>query len=141
MSWTFYNASGQRLSSPAVSVATQAEMEAASSTTIYVTPGRAHYHPSAAKAYCFINADGSLGSGDYNVASITDTAVGNRTVVWDVDFSDTNYAVLGSNRERADRIVDFSSVAAGSVVHQIRALGAPHALGDEPSSVAGFGDQ
>ena len=63
MSWTFYNSSGQQLRATADKAATQAEMEAASSTTAYVTPGRTQHHPGVAKAWCTTNAAGALEAG------------------------------------------------------------------------------
>jgi len=71
-------------------------MEAASSTAAFVTPGRTQYHPGVAKGWIArIEANGTLSQADYNVASVTDTGTGDRLVVWDTDFSGTEYAVSG----------------------------------------------
>jgi hypothetical protein len=77
-------------------VATQAEMEAASSLTKYATPGGVQYHPGVAKGW--VRFDGTAGtispSVSYNVSSLTDNGVGDFTVNWATDFSGANYAVI-----------------------------------------------
>jgi hypothetical protein len=75
-----------------VSTATQADMETATSTTAYVTPGRQQYHPSAAKA--FVNFDGTATGTlrtTYNVSSVTDNGVGDYTINFTTSFSSVNY--------------------------------------------------
>lgn len=75
-------------------VATQAEMEAGTSTTVAVTPGRQHYHPSAAKCWGMANGAGTSLVVNYNVSSITDTNTGRLTVNIGTDFSSANYAIV-----------------------------------------------
>jgi hypothetical protein len=77
--------------------ATQAEVEAASSTTLTMTPGRTQYHPGVAKAWVMITYSGgtpavTLG---HNVASITDTATGRGVVNFTTAFSNANYVGIG----------------------------------------------
>lgn len=67
--------------------ATQADQETATSTTTYVSPGRQHLNPSAAKFFVKFDAAGGIQGNAYNVASITDTGVGNLTVNIATDFS------------------------------------------------------
>ena len=123
MGWTFYNSSGQQLRATADKAATQAEMEAASSTTAYVTPGRTHHHPGVAKAWAAVSSTGALedsgtgeSNGAYNIASVTDVGTGRHKLVWDVDFADANYVVaigqtedhnVGKNMWSHDRAVDY----------------------------------
>lgn len=74
-----------------IEIAVQSEMEAASSTTLAVTPGRQHFHPSSAKAW--VNFDGTNTPtirGDYNVDSITDSSAGDWVVNIDTNLSSTN---------------------------------------------------
>lgn len=74
----------------AIEVAVQSEMEAGSDTTRAVTPGRQHYHPSAAKVWTRFNGTGTPAiSSGYNAASITDNGTGNYGVNTTVAFSDT----------------------------------------------------
>jgi len=140
MGWQFYNASGQRLSSVADKTATQAEMEAASSTTAYVTPGRAQHHPGVVKASVRIASAGTIESNDYNVASITDTATGNRTIVWDVDFDNEFYAVASTNSTNDSVFARHTTFAAGSVVLQV-VNAANSALADSGTSTIAVGVQ
>lgn len=83
------------LSGSVPSAATQAEMEAASSTSVYVSPGREKYHPGVAKAWACITWSGatpSLSAG-YGVASITDVSIGRVRLTFSTAFSSANYAV------------------------------------------------
>lgn len=76
------------------STATQAQMEAGSSTTAYVSPGRQQYHPSAAKGWVNVNMTGTMAvRGSYNVSGITDGGTGLVNIQWDVNFSSGNYSV------------------------------------------------
>lgn len=87
--------------SASVSAATQAEMEAASSTTTYASPGRVQYHPGVAKVWGNWNDAGTLAA-SYNISSITDTGVGNHTVNFTTGFSgNTVWTGLGSGHETA----------------------------------------
>lgn len=71
--------------------------EAGTSTTLLVVPARQHRHPSACKAWINFNGTGTIAiREDYNVASITDNGVGDYTINWDVDFSNTTYCVVGA---------------------------------------------
>lgn len=75
--------------------ATQAQMEAATSTANYVPPLRQQFHPSAAKMWLRCNEAGSIAV-SYNVTSITDVGVGNVTVTIATDFSSGSYVVNGT---------------------------------------------
>ena len=74
----------------AATAATQAEQETGSSTTVYTSPGRQHFHPSAAKAWVNFNNAGTTAA-SYNITSITDTGAGNWTVNIATDFSTSSY--------------------------------------------------
>jgi hypothetical protein len=100
-----------------IAAADDAQMEAASSTTVFATPGRTQFHPGVAKAWCHIAADGTLESPSYNVASITYVAAGNRTIVWTEPFSTSVYAAVdainysGASHPRGE----YRTFAVGSV--------------------------
>ena len=140
MGWTFYNSSGQQLRNTGTVLATQAEMEAASSIAAFVTPGRTQYHPGVAKAWCQIASAGTLVSGDYGVASITDVGSGERTIVFDTDFSSTNFVALGKPNgllNDADEFnIDSTAVGSASAVHYVSG-----SLTDRANFAAFFGDQ
>jgi hypothetical protein len=81
-------------------IATQADMETATSTTTVVTPGRAKFHPSAAKAWILWNMTGTPSiTASFNVSSITDNAVGDQTVNLTTAFSSVNYSATQSGAE------------------------------------------
>jgi len=142
LGWTFYNSSGQQIRNTGTVLATQAEMEAGSSTAAFVTPGRTHYHPGVAKAWVRITAAGLIVSGDYNVASITDHATGNRSIVWDVDFGDTNYicvtGIYGASEDDGKISENQGSIATGSIQVIIRK---DTSTADIDTATAAFGDQ
>jgi hypothetical protein len=76
-----------------IQVAVQSDMETATSVTTAVTPGRQHYHPSAAKAWvsCGVAADIQQ---SYNITSLTDTGTGIVTITINVDFAAATYCVV-----------------------------------------------
>lgn len=83
-------------------VAAQAGMETGTSTTTVVTPGRQHFHVSAAKAWVIFATDGTI-SGGYNFSSVTKNSTGNWTAGFTNAFSSGNYAAAvtafsGNNR-------------------------------------------
>ena len=188
MPWTFYSATGQRLSTAATSIAvldidgatdigaaivdadlfiiddgaggtnrktaasrivtyvganaaaSQAEMEAASSNTVFATPGRTHNHPGVAKGWCTITAAGALSSPSYNISSVTDTGTGSRVIIFDTDFSSVIYSATAAlmTDSNNDTQLAYSSAAAGQIVCQIYNSGS---LDDRISGHAFFGDQ
>jgi hypothetical protein len=77
--------------------ATQADQETATSLTTFVSPGRQHFHPSAAKCWAFVSVDGSgvpsLGA-SRNITSVTDGGVGILTITIATDFSSAAWAAL-----------------------------------------------
>lgn len=75
-------------------VATQANMEAASSTSLVVTPGRQQFHPSAAKGWCEATTSGSAAA-SYNVTSVTDGGTGLVAINWTTAFSSAAYCAVG----------------------------------------------
>ena len=90
--------SGTTLNSTGATAATQADMEAASSNTVFVTPAHAQSHPSAPKAWVIF--DGTQGSptaaAGYNIASITKNGTGDYTITFTIAFSSANYAIIGT---------------------------------------------
>lgn len=74
--------------------ATKSDQETATSTTVFVSPGRQQYHPSAAKAWAKINTI-SITSilASYNVTSVTDNGTGDTTVTFTTAFSSAHYGV------------------------------------------------
>ena len=79
-------------------IATQAQQETGTATTVLVTPGRQQSHKSAAKAWVFFTLSGttvSFTAADaYNVTSVTRNSVGVYTIVFTTAFSNTNYTFV-----------------------------------------------
>lgn len=148
MSWTFYNASGQRLAAIGYLTATQAEMETATSTATYVTPGRTQNHPGVAKAWGVVTAAGANRSPVYNLGTTDDTDTGDKLITFIVPFSSTVYSgyaqIAGDD---ANQI--FSLLAFPGSVDEIRVTTrqatdpgtSTTTLTDHGVAVAFFGDQ
>jgi len=101
-----------------VDAATQVQMEAASSTTVFDTPGRAQYHPGVAKVWAIWTTVSSHSlEGSYNVASIADNGTGTTTVWFGDDFTSTDYAWVGSSQERSGGAMTVMSTPSRAVDH------------------------
>lgn len=86
-----------------IETAIQSEMEAASSTTVAVTPGRQQYHPGTCKAWVVFEADGTLSVlASHNITSVTDNGTGDHTVNIGTDFSTANYCAVGTASQSVD---------------------------------------
>lgn len=93
--WIHYDVNGGMY--PQVgAIATQAEMEAATSLVTTVSPGRFQYHPGSCKAWGKAVGNGTSLTVNYNVSGITDTATGRLGVTIGTDFSSANYSVVAS---------------------------------------------
>jgi microcystin-dependent protein len=83
--------------SATASAASQAEMETASSTTVYTSPGRQQFHPGHPKAWVLFDGTGTPSiTESYNVTSITDNGTGDYTVTFTTPFSSINYCAVGT---------------------------------------------
>lgn len=112
--------------------ATQAQMEAATSTSVAVTPGRQHFHPGHPKFWALVT---NVLVSSYNVTSITDggTSV---TVTIGNDFSSNNWCCVATI---SGGLAQIGAQAAGSVfVGSYDFAGG----GTNPTSynIVGFGD-
>lgn len=82
-----------------LTAATQADQETSTSTSVYVSPGRQQFHPSAAKAWIIFNGT-SAGPitplAQYGISgNVTKNATGDYTVTFATNFSSANYAANG----------------------------------------------
>ena len=122
MPWTFYNSNGQRLSSAATSInvldidgATDIGENIANGDLLIIDNGaggtnrkttvdrivtyvgaNTDTRSGVAKCWAINAADGASVLASYNLASLTDSGTGDRTFVFDTDFSSVNYAAVGS---------------------------------------------
>lgn len=93
--WLHYDTNGGVYPSVG-NAATQAEMEAGTSSSKYVTPQGVNWHPAACKCWGKANGAGTSLVVNWNVTSITDTGTGQLTVNIGTDFSSADYAVVTS---------------------------------------------
>lgn len=101
-------------------VAAQSDMETATSTALFVTPGRQRFHPAHPKAWVNFNGTGTVAiREDYQVSSITDNGTGDYTVNFDVNFANTNYICVAN----ADRGIGSTTSTEGMQVVSV-AVGA-----------------
>lgn len=79
------------------SAASTGEMETASSTTVFSSPGRQHRHPGHPKAWAQISFSGAVPQIEqqYNVTSVTDNATGDTRVNYTTAFSDEQACMAG----------------------------------------------
>jgi len=100
---------------PTIAAASVAEMEAATSTSVWASPGRTQYHPGVAKAWVDCSSTGA-NNASYNIASTARDSAGVYTITFDTDFDGTAYAAIASNTDSSNDSLAFSGQAAGSVV-------------------------
>jgi len=77
-------------------LASKAEMEAASATDHIVTPAIMNDHPGMMKCWVSYNQVSAAILAEHNSSSVTDSATGRSTTVWDTDFSAATYATGGT---------------------------------------------
>ena len=93
--------------------ATQSDQETGTSTTTIVTPGRQHFHDSAAKCWTITDVAGNR-QDFYNVSSVTDGGVGLMTASIGTDFSSAEW-VASALAQHSNTLVTFvSSQTAGA---------------------------
>lgn len=143
--WTHYDAQGAPYMSPGAAAA-QADMEAGTSNTVFVTPGRQHFHPSAAKFWAQVTGAGTPAlQTSYNVTSIADTGTGRMTVTIATDFSSANWccqcSVFSSTTSGDEGIPNINAKAAGTVEVGNRIITPAAADPVVGYDVIGYGDQ
>jgi len=125
----------------APSQAVEADIESETNQDTYIPPDLAKHIPGAAKFWCDILLAGGLTGTDYNVASVTDNAVGHRTVVYTTAMAESNYPVHVTNRGQTN----YSSTpyteshTTAQCEFRIRRTESSYALMDERNNVTGFG--
>jgi hypothetical protein len=128
-----------------IEIADRSEMEAASSTTLAVTPGRQHYHPAAAKFWVRFNAAGTVAA-SYNVTSISKNSTGDWTVTIATDFSSANWAPMAfGGFSSVGGLLTYNAVSIAAGTFRVAAQDRSGTSRDPDSpdiiSVFGFGDQ
>jgi hypothetical protein len=95
-----------------IEIAVQSEMEAGTDTGRAVTPGRQHFHPSAAKAWLHcpdMSAATPAFAVSYNMTSITDNGTGDYTFTIATDFSGTEFCSVVSGDGGGTQPLVFAS--------------------------------
>jgi hypothetical protein len=126
--------------------ATQAEMEAASSNSVGVTPGRQQFHPSSPKCWGYINGSGGTPALDqsYGISSVTDNGPGDYTANLSVTFSAATFAPgvsLGATNDSTANDADAKVFSLGTTTIRVRIWDDSAAsLIDQDVSVWAWGD-
>lgn len=125
-------------------VASQAEQETGTATNKLVTPGRQHFHPSAAKTWARVtNGGGTVTvASSFNVTSATDGGVGQVTINITTGFSSSSWAYSLAATEAGfnGATIQSLSQAAGSI--SIASYNSSATLTDtDEVHFIGFGDQ
>jgi hypothetical protein len=123
---------------PTTTAASQAQMEAGSATDVFVTPGRAQYHESAAKAWGQDGDTGVLASPYYNLTSMGKNSTGDYTITYDVDFSDADVSGGFQGRDNHGFAITYSA-ATGTI--GIKTYGNDGTQTDKAIGFVFFGDQ
>ncbi len=137
------------VAAPSATAATQAQMEAVTSNTVFATPFNTQFHPGVAKVWFKVGSLFNSGviMAAYNVTSVVD-GTGALTVTIGTDFSTDNYAVVATPEysqpnPSADKLtvgVQRGSMAAGSF--QLLCVNYTNTLFDPDYYLcAAFGDQ
>jgi hypothetical protein len=121
--WIIYDANGvAKMSVISPIASTQADQESGSNLTTFVSPGRAHFHPSATKFWCDAVGAGTSVNASYNVTSLTDTGPGLLTINIATDFSSANYAIT-CTVERASTALTVANIRGTEVRNAGQAAG------------------
>lgn len=127
------------------SVASQSDMESASSTTAVVTPGRLKYGPMIAKGWVQINASSGTPTAttSYNVTSLTDNGVGDYTINWDTDFSSANFCNVGlaNGAGSGNNAVVLEQISQAAGTTRVFSKQGTAGIDRDYIGVAAFGDQ
>jgi hypothetical protein len=121
------------------SAASSAEVTTGSAVDIYVSPGRQHFHKSAAKAWVTDNTSSCSANASYGVSGVSSGATGIQTVTWTAAFpGGCTYAVAGTSFDPAS--VPHNGItcpgACTVIVHQ---RNTSHALADSVYGIVAYG--
>ena len=118
-------------------VATQAQMETATSVIKSVAPGRQHFHPGHPKAGGRVAANGTLSSG-YNITSVVNNSTGVYTITLSTAMADTNYWVCATVLANADELAAVEITSSSTFVVRLRDTA--NGLGNNIFGFTVFGD-
>ena len=140
MGWTFYNSSGQRLSTAATSIqAVQSDIEGETNQDTYIPPDLIKYSPGVAKFWVKYDGASAARNAYYNVSAVSDSGTGDHTVTITTDFSGAHWAAVACARTAgAARDYRVETMAAGT----LRVLVSDGSSAEDSTyeCVVGFGD-
>ena len=116
-------------------------METGTATDSIVSPGRQHFHQSAAKFWGYYDQVADTLRASYNITGVADTAAGIFAVTIATDMSSTAYSVVGGSRGQgaANTFLGFEDFLAGSFnAHAVNQAGT--ATDVDHNQFSGFGD-
>ena len=123
-------------------IATAAEMEAASSTTAIVTPGRVGRHPGVAKFWTILDGTGTPAlTESFNVSSVSDIGTGNYELTLTTSFSGVNYSCYSNVESGFTGDNSQYSIQSSSAVRVIIYNSTPAQVDRDGVTCGGFGDQ
>jgi len=129
----------------AARLASQSDMETATSQTTFVSPGNMQYHPGVAKFWANVSVSGGTPTLDasHNVTSITDNGTGDLTITIATDFSDADWCITAQTAGGGPAFCRVNSIAAGSCNVACTQVTGGGSTSVDPTDwyVAGFGDQ
>jgi hypothetical protein len=148
--WLHYDTNGAIYPSVG-NAATQAEMEAGTATSKYVTPQGMNWHPGVAKAWVKAGVTGN-NLASWNITSLTDTGTGVLTITIATDFSTVDYSAQVSVEATAttwavantrECHIRSATIAVGSIAVDCVDNTATTSLVKDPTTwhVTMFGDQ
>lgn len=91
--WIHYDGTQFNILGPA-NAASQAQQEAGTATSVFVTPARQQYHPSAAKAWA--KYTDTTVAASYNVSSVSSNGTGDKNVNFTTSFSSADFCSVAS---------------------------------------------
>lgn len=104
-------------------IASQAQMEAASSNVVSASPGRLQYHPGVPKCWHSIDGTGTVATrASHNITSVTDNGSGDYTSTIATDFSSSDWIYnngwandVAGNNSYINMMRTLAGMAAGTV--------------------------
>lgn len=123
--------------------ATVVEMEAASSNTVFATPGRTQNHPGVAKVWVKWEQDSAHGIiGSYNMTSVTDgSGAGDTDHLWNTDFEGTAYGFSAMGGTSGYFIAVTGATQASTGVTSVTTLHDGVATDRSANYLVAYGDQ
>jgi hypothetical protein len=126
--------------------ASQSDMESASSTSVYVSPGRQQNHPSHPKWWLLsrVTSGSPANTASYNVSSLTDSGTGDLTINFSTAFSSSNWASVSTPdvAPAVGTLLVFHGTINSGSSFEIKAAATGGTATDPQSwQAAGFGDQ